>query len=108
MIAPITLQGLLYNFYGYGPEDSVVELLDGIKATANKCGFQARFKLFPDYFTIEYIGTFRRRKGTYKWSHIKTMSRDVLLREIEITLLQNEYNGWGKMSLSKLGLSPRG
>lgn len=67
LIAPITLQGILYHFYGYGPSEHIVGILDGIKEIASDHGMRVRFWLNPEVFHAQFIGTFGQLRYSWAW-----------------------------------------
>lgn len=59
-IADETLQGLLYQYYGYGPDPAVEPYLEAVKGLASDIGMTARFVLFEDVSWVEFTGNTTR------------------------------------------------
>lgn len=70
VIAPIVFQGMLYHFYGYGPTEDIVEVLDEIKEASSMHGFTARFELDLKGVSITYISTMQRKHQRYSWINL--------------------------------------
>lgn len=85
-IPEITQQGALYHFYGYGPPEHTVKLLDEIKWAATDVGYRVEFYLMPGGLSCKFSSLTRRRKQDYTWAHIEWIERDVFLQGIKIFL----------------------
>nr|MBN1228873.1 HNH endonuclease [Anaerolineae bacterium] len=66
-IPDITLQGILYHYYGYGPEPDVVQALDWIREFAQSYGLQATFRLTDALITVRYAGLFSNLTQDISW-----------------------------------------
>lgn len=85
-IPDITLQGILYHFYGYGPPEEVCSLLDAIAAIGRQQGLETWWHLEPDMFTVQFRGTFYRLSLAYSWVTAMAVDREAFLREIEASV----------------------
>jgi hypothetical protein len=68
-ISPITLQGVLYHFYGYGPPDHIKTVLDNMRKTANEYGLTSVFELgkWVDFKAIGFVSRFSK---SYRWDEV--------------------------------------
>lgn len=76
---------MLYHFYGYGPSDEIIEILDLIKEVSSKHGFTARFDLDAKGVKITYISTMRRKSQRHWWTMLLNTNmfpRDGFLKSI--------------------------
>lgn len=69
-IAPITLQGILYHFYGYGPIEEVVDRLNDMRKSASDYGLTAVFELDNEYVLFRAIGFVSRFTKSYSWDEV--------------------------------------
>lgn len=66
-IPAITLQGILYHFYGYGPDEHALPVLDDMKKTSGEYGLTPIFMLWPNELNVKAIGFSSRFTKTYTW-----------------------------------------
>ena len=63
----IQLQGLLYHFYGYGPSDEQVGILNEMRKTAGEYGLTSVFELDNTEIRFSAVGFVSRFAKSYDW-----------------------------------------
>ncbi len=71
-IHPLTLQGILYHFYGYGPSDEIVSVLGEMRKSASDYGLTSVFELCAEKLTFRAIGFVSRSVKEYWWTEVLT------------------------------------
>jgi hypothetical protein len=69
-IPDITLRGILYHFYGYGPKEEVVAVLDDMKKSAGEYGLTSIFELEPRKLIFKAVGFVSRFSREYSWTEV--------------------------------------
>lgn len=69
-IPDIVLRGVLYHFYGYGPKEDVVAILDDMKKSASEYGLTSIFDLNPKTLTLQAVGFVSRFVKEYSWTEV--------------------------------------
>jgi len=70
VIPAIVLQGLLYHFYGYGPTEDVIVVLDDMKRVSGEYGMTPVFALLPDMLGVRAVGFASRFAKNYQWDEV--------------------------------------
>lgn len=66
-IPAITLRGILYHFYGYGPDEHELPILDEMKKISGEYGLTPVFVMYEGMLEFRAIGFASRFTKTYKW-----------------------------------------
>jgi hypothetical protein len=69
-IPAIVLQGLLYHFYGYGPAENIIAVLDDMKRVSGEYGMTPVFVLLPDILSVRAVGFASRFSKEYPWNEV--------------------------------------
>lgn len=69
-IADVTLRGILYHFYGYGPREDIAGILDEMKKAASEYGLTTIFELVPEKINLNAVGFVSRFQRSYTWNEI--------------------------------------
>lgn len=69
-IPAIKLQGLLYHFYGYGPREDMVVVLNEMRKTAGEYGLTSVFELDNLEIRFSAVGFVSRFAKSYSWEEI--------------------------------------
>ena len=91
-IPSITLKGILYHFYGYGPDKPELAILDNIRKIASEHGLTSVFKISPDMVEIKCVGFVSRFHRRYSWEFMESQEFAKTL-ETELAFSQRIFNG---------------
>jgi len=69
-IHAITLRGILYHFYGYGPEEHDLVILDEMRKLAADYGMTSVFIMNQDMVQINCIGFVNRFSRMLTWNQM--------------------------------------
>jgi hypothetical protein len=83
-IQDLTLQMLLYSFYGYGPEEWLYDILEEIKDIAESYGLQPRFSSDEgDQIEVLVVGLRVRHSFVISLESLKHFQHDMLMNMIK-------------------------
>ena len=91
-IPSITLQGVLYHFYGYGPDEHKLVILDDMRKTAAEQGLTSVFKISPEIVEIKSVGFTSRFRRRYAWDFMESPEFRQTF-EAEIGIAQRLFHG---------------
>ena len=91
-IHAITLRGVLYHFYGYGPEERRLTILDNTRKLISEHGLTSVFKISPNMVDIRSVGFVSRFRRRYTWDFMESPDF-VQTLEAELAVSQRVFHG---------------
>lgn len=69
-IPSIVLRGVLYHFYGYGPDEHELPILDEMKKIAGEYGLTSVFVMYDGQLSFKAIGFASQFIKAYTWDEV--------------------------------------